>query len=651
MCGIFGIYNPAGVDPEELSRMSSALIHRGPDDEGSYIDQSIAIGNRRLSIIDLPGGRQPICSEDRTIWVSFNGEIYNYPILREELIRKGHIFQTHSDTEVIVHLYEEMGERLFERLTGMFAIAIWDAREKKLILARDRIGQKPVFYTQDGDKFIFASELKAILAADSTNFDIDFESIHHYLSLRFIPSPRTMFRQIKKLPPAHILVFREGEIKISQYWDFSFLSKVEITESEYLDRLRQRLIQTIESHSISDVPIGAFLSGGLDSSIIVAILAKDLGQSLKTFSIGVEEKDFDELPYARLVAERYHTSQIECYVDAHTAVQKLPDIVWHLDEPSDTIASCVFHAADLASRHVKVVMGGDGGDEIFAGFDRYAALQYISAYTLIPSLFRNRLIGPVLNRIPDNFAYKNSTQKLRWTHQLSFYPSIGERYAEATSFFRFNHLEKQALFSEALWEEVGHLNSSNIIIESFMNAPAEDLLDKMLYADLKTRLPEHSLMLTDRMTMAFGLEARSPFLDHELVEFQATIKSAMKIRGRRTKHLLRKLSRNYLPEQIVSREKQGFMFPMAYWFRKELSPFVKNFLVESHLVREGFIRQKTIARLIQEHLENRVDHHIRLWMLINLELWYQIYIKNHSLASLRDNIRICLEMPNHKSIT
>jgi asparagine synthase (glutamine-hydrolysing) len=370
MCGICGKYSEDGVNSAEMLRMLQSIAHRGPDDEGYYLDGCIGLANRRLSIIDLPGGRQPISNEDGTVWVVYNGEIYNHRQLRDALLTRGHIFRTKSDTEVIVHLYEELGEQFVEQISGMFAIAIWDARQQKLILARDRLGQKPLYYAHENRQFLFASEPKAILEASQQQREMDLTSMHHYLSLRFVPSPNTIFKHIKKLPPAHTLVLQDGIINVKPYWQLSFLDKLALTEAELLEALQEKLRSTLESHMISDVPVGALLSGGLDSSMIVAILSQDLKRKPKTFSIGVEEGDFDELPYARLVADYHGTQHTEQRVSANL-IQSLPKMIWHMDEPSDPIAACMFQAAELASRSVKVVLGGDGGDELFAGFDRY----------------------------------------------------------------------------------------------------------------------------------------------------------------------------------------------------------------------------------------------------------------------------------------
>jgi asparagine synthase (glutamine-hydrolysing) len=641
MCGICGKINLEGVNYDDLQLMCDTISHRGPDDEGYYTNGTIGLGMRRLSIIDLDSGRQPISNEDETLWIVFNGEIYNYQSLRKELKDKGHEFKTHSDTEVIIHLYEDMGEKCVERLSGMFAFAIWDEQKKKLFLARDRIGQKPLYYTQNGTKFIFASEVKAILATKEVKREIDIESLHHYLSLRFIPSPGTMFQSIKKLPPAHYLIFQNGSVTISRYWSLSFYEKLNYSEREMIEILKEKLEEVVESHLVSDVPVGSFLSGGLDSSMIVAMMDHVTTNQFKTFSIGVSEQDFNELPYARMVAEHYDTCHFEESVKSDL-IRLLPKIIWHMDEPSDPIAACMFHASKLASQHVKVVLGGDGGDEAFAGFDRYLGVNYIDRYNLIPGLIRQRMISPFLDAIPDSFTYKSLTQKLRWINQLSSLSSVGERYAEATMFFRFNEHDKQLLFGESLWHQLENLNSADVIIQQYNHANANDPIDRMLYTDFMTRLPEHSLMLTDRMTMAHSLEARSPFLDHKLVEVLASFPSNMKIRDRELKYLLRKVAEGYLPKEITQREKQGFMFPIAYWFKSDLYDFIKQILLNSSFVRDGFFRRERVSKLIEDHRRNKVDNHVRLWMLLNLQIWYWLYIDQYEIQQVEDMMQYYL---------
>jgi asparagine synthase (glutamine-hydrolysing) len=642
MCGICGKYSPSGVRTEEINSMLGTIVHRGPDDSGCYVKANIGLGSRRLSIIDLETGKQPISNEDGTLWVVYNGEIYNYQTLRAQLEAKGHAFHTNSDTEVIVHLYEEFGEHCVEQLSGMFAFALWDEPQQKLLLARDRIGQKPLFYSHDGADFLFGSEMKAILALHRQDLELDPLAMHDYLSLRFVPTPRTIFRHIQKLPPAHTLVFQDGQVRLRCYWQLSFREKLTISEPDILEALREQLKRTVESHLISDVPVGAFLSGGLDSSLIVAILSGDLEGKPKTFSIGVEESDFDELPFARMVAEQYKTQHMEERVSANL-IQSLPDMIWHLDEPSDPIAACMFQAARLASGHVKVVLGGDGGDELFAGFDRYVGARYIDMYSLMPLTLRRGLMGPMLDRLPDSFTYKSLTQKLRWVHHLSLQATAAEQYAEATCFFRFTHEGKRALYSDHVWKELGGRNSTVAITEPFNHAEADDLLDRMLYTDFVTRLPEHSLVLTDRMSMAHGLEARSPFLDHELVEFLAKVPAKIKVQNNQPKYLMRKLAANYLPAPILQREKQGFMLPIAYWFRTNLFPLVSQMLEHSYFVKAGWFKKANIQRLLDEHRNNRYDHHVRLWMLLTLDLWHQLYIQGVEQEALTEKLQeLCL---------
>ena len=637
MCGICGKYCSSGVEEAEVRRMAKALAHRGPDDEGYYLKGPIGLGHRRLSIIDLNTGRQPLANEDGSIWIIFNGEIYNYRSLKRDLEEKGHRFQTQTDTEVIVHLYEDYGAGCLDHLRGMFAFALWDEKQRTLFLARDRIGQKPLFYAQEGDSFWFASELKGLLTAPEIKRELDLEALHHYLSLRFIPPPQTMFRSIHKLPPGHYLIFREGRITIRRYWDLSFRDKLGGKDEEYVERLRAKMTETVQSHLVSDVPVGAFLSGGMDSSIIVALMAGLLPGRFKTFAIGVKEQDFNELPYARMVADRFRTEHIEEVVEADL-IGLLPRIIWHLDEPSDPIAACFFQASRLASSQVKVVLGGDGGDELFAGFDRYSGIRYIDYYALVPRWVREKIFGALIDRMPENFSYKSLSQRIRWMQQLAAFDG-GQRYAEATSFFRFNHRDKAALFPPDLWKSLAGLDSNEVIAGPYQRAPAEDPIDRMLYADLMTKLPEHTLMLTDRLNMAHGLEARSPFLDHELMELVAAFPSRIKIKGRRLKAVLREMAQDLLPGEILRRGKQGFMFPVAYWFRQPLYGFLQTFFQEARLIREGVINRKQVFKLLEEHRRNKLDHHVRLWMLLNLEIWYRLYLEQQSIEEIEGSIR------------
>jgi len=375
----------------------------------------------------------------------------------------------------------------------------------------------------------------------------------------------------------------------------------------------------------------------MDSSMIVAIMARDVGRQFFTFSIGVAEQDFNELPFARMVAEHFGTQHVEQVVGSDL-LHLLPRMVWHLDEPSDPIAACQQHAGALAAQHVKVVLGGDGGDELFGGFDRYRGLGLVTRYARIPAAVRAHAIAPLLARLPESFAYKNLPQQLRWMHQVAQQATIGRRYAEATCFFRFNHGAKEGLFTPEAWAQVGQSDSADIIAAAYERAEADNPLDRKLYADLMTRLPEHSLMLADRMTMAHGLELRSPFLDHELVELMASYPGNMKIRGGELKYILRRLAADYLPEPVARRSKHGFMFPIAYWLRDELHPLAERFLLDSQLVQQGLFRETAIRRLLDEHRQGRADHHVRLWMLMNVEVWHQMYIQQASIESVGDQL-------------
>jgi asparagine synthase (glutamine-hydrolysing) len=637
MCGICGKIGRKPVNKDELRQMAAAIKHRGPDDEGFYINGRVGLGHRRLSIIDLDSGRQPIANEDETVWIVFNGEIYNFPVLKEELEAQGHTFRTNTDTEVIVHLYEEMGEDCVQRLNGMFAFAIYDENKEQLFLARDRIGQKPLFYCQQNNEFVFASEVKSILAAENIVREVDFEAMHHYLTLRFIPPPLTMFKGICKLPPGNTLVYRKGKCRINRYWDLDFTEKLELSEAEFLAGLGQELERAVGSHLISDVPVGAFLSGGMDTSTVVALMAKIKQEPFPTFAIGVKEQDFNELPFARIVSEYCNTEHTEQVVSA-SLVELLPEIVWHLDEPSDSIAACMYYAARLAGQHVKVIMGGDGGDELFAGFDRYMGVGYINMYTMLPKFFRHGLLRPLFKALPDSFTYKSLVQKLRWMDQLSDF-NEGERYAEATAFFRFSHAQKEKLFSDKLWQELKDVDSNQIIVEFYNRPNAEDPIDRMLYADFRTRLAEHTLMLTDRMNMAFSLEARSPFLDHELAEYLAKFPSNLKIKGRQLKYILRKFAETVLPDSITCRKKQGFMFPVAYWFRNELYDFARTTLENSFFVQQGLFERDYVIQLLEDHRNNREDNHVRIWMLLNMEVWHQLYIEQLDLDTVIEKMR------------
>jgi asparagine synthase (glutamine-hydrolysing) len=500
------------------------------------------------------------------------------------------------------------------------------------LLARDRFGQKPLYWAWDGNRFLFGSEIKSILALRQQPASLDMGALDDFLTLRFVPGPNTMFAGINKIPPASLLILdvaagkTDGRpsVNLRRYWELQFSPKRTLSERAAISETRDMIREAVKIHMVSDVPIGAFLSGGLDSSTVVAMMSEQSVEPISTFAIGVQEEDFNELGFASELAAHCGTNHRQQVVSPNL-VQLLPDIVWHMEEPSDPVATCMYHAAALARHHVKVVLTGDGGDEMFAGFDRYWGFEWVRYYAALPATLRRGLLGPLLRRLPDNAAYKNLTQKARWVHELSFHEA-GRRYAEATVFFRFGAPDKAGLYTEETLANLYGRDPAACIARAFDSAVAENDLDRMLSADINTRLPQHSLMLTDRMTMAVGLEARAPLLDHRLAEEVATLAASIKAPGGSLKHLLREAAAPYLPQRTLHRPKQGFMFPLALWIKGPLAPVLNHLIENSALVAAGIFRREAMQQLMSEHLANQVDHHARLWMLLNLELWYRIYV-------------------------
>jgi asparagine synthase (glutamine-hydrolysing) len=622
MCGIAGIvgtFDPAGAD---IRRMLGALVHRGPDGEGVYSQGPATLGHRRLSIIDLAGGRQPLHNAEKTIWLVCNGEIYNYVELRAQLEADGHRFVTHSDCEVIIALYERHGDALLEHLRGMFAFALWDVRRQRLIAARDHLGQKPLFYIDQPDRFAFGSEIKTLLALDPRLRTLNLQALEQYLALRLIGPPLTMFKNVHKLPPGHLLTLeRGGRPQIRPYWDLSFEPKIEGKEDDLVDELEERICESLRLHMVSDVRVGAFLSGGLDSSLLVALLAKRIGaKDLPTFTIGLPYQRFDEAPHARAVAQLYGTEHHEeILTPSLTAI--LPSLIWHLDEPSDPLSLCAWHVSRFARRTVKVVIGGDGGDELFGGYDRYYGNVYAGHYGRIPAGIRRRVLGPALSLVPSSGWYKSAGHQLRWLHRLSFL-SGGERYAASLSYFYFDRPLREALLSPGVRAELAGFDPELVLKRPF-DSQGGDHVDRMLYADSKVRLPDHPVMISDRMSMAHGLEARSPFMDHRLAEFAARLDSSMKVRGRSLRYIQRKLAARYLPAEILSRPKQGFSSALPYILRDEYRALYDRYLRDSELVRAGIFERKPVNALLESHLAGHEDHGNRLWLLINSEVWYR----------------------------
>jgi asparagine synthase (glutamine-hydrolysing) len=631
MCGICGVIG--GVMDRERPRvraMMDALAHRGPDDADLHADQNAVLGHRRLTIIDLSAGRQPLGSDDGTCWITFNGEIYNYRELRAELEAAGHRFRTASDTEVLLQLYQRDGEACLARLRGMFAFAIWNSQTETLFAARDRFGQKPFFYAERGGRLLFASEVKGLLAHSDVAAEPEPVAIDYYLGLRFVPPPLTMFRGVQKLPAGHCLTWHRGELTVRPYWSLHYGHDHRRAEGDWIAELQERLDDAVRSHLVSDVPVGALLSGGLDSSLVTALMARHLGGQVPTFAIGSDQPTFDERPFAQQVAMHCGTHHRERTVTSDQ-LASIPRLVSCLDEPSDPIAACFYQASALASQYVKVVLGGDGGDELFAGFDRYVGFRWAGWYQALPAPLR-RAVAAAAARLPDSFAYKGPVQKLRWLVNVAEEQG-GRRYARMTTFFRFGSAEKQWLYGPELSSLLDSCDAEQAIIRPFESLAGEPVLRQMGFTDIATKLPEHTLMLTDRLSMAHGLETRSPLLDHKLAEFCATMPPRLHARGRVTKYALRKAASGLLPNEIIRRPKQGFMFPVAYWLTDQSLPDIRGRLVRGPAVQNGWIRAEAIDRLCAEHLAHRADHHVRIWMLLNLDAWYRIYMVSEAAGS------------------
>jgi asparagine synthase (glutamine-hydrolysing) len=632
MCGIAGKAGSTPVTESEVLRMCNAIAHRGPDDWGTFVEGGVGLGMRRLSIVDLAGGHQPMTNEDGTVVVVFNGELYNFPSLHDEVVAKGHRFKTRCDTEALVHLYEEYGEGMVARLRGMFGFAIWDRTRRRLLLARDHFGQKPLFYTERGGQLTFASEMKALLADDPSLAELSPQALDQYLTMRFVHPPETFFSRIRALPPAHYMVWEKGRGRIERYWNLNYGPKWDYSEDETLDRVDELLAETVKLHLLSDVPVGAFLSGGLDSTLIASYAARTLGSELRTFSMGIPYRDLNELPAAATVAARYGT-QHHAEEVTPSVVEDLPRLVSALDEPADPLSICLLHLAKMTARHVKVVLGGDGGDELFGGYDRYAADRWLDTYRAVPEVVRNTVAKQVLRRLPDQFTFKSVTHKLRWV-DLMARKTGGERYSESLQFFWFNEAHRAELYAPGFRQQLLDRRPDACLLELYATPNAEASIDRMMYVDCMSRLPGQSLTILDRATMAYSLESRSPFLDPRFAEFMARVPTTLKIRGRRLRYLERRLGERYLPPEVLARRKQGFASPLMYILEGEVRALAPRLLLDSELVRAGYLRAERMKQLVDEHLSRRYDHGNRIWLLLSAEVWYRRYISRRSEADL-----------------
>jgi asparagine synthase (glutamine-hydrolysing) len=627
--------------------MCNVLAHRGPDDEGvvllrgdQYLEArdpksfppvesgfEVAFGHRRLSIIDLSAaGHQPMCNEDATTWIVFNGEIYNFQETREKLVKKGHSFKSKSDTEVILHAYEEFGVECLNHLRGMFAFAIWDSKQRQLFMARDRLGKKPLVYLHQSGHFAFASEIKALLQIPGIGKKVNGSAIHHYLTYQYVPSPDTIFEGIKKLPPAHYLIYdREGNVKVERYWKlhFSPCGQTEMDLREISHRIRAELEESVKLRLISDVPLGAFLSGGVDSSLIVGIMAKFSEKPVKTFSIGFEEKEFDELSYARLVSNHFGTEHHEFIVKPN-AVEILPKLVWYYNEPfADSSAIPTYYVANMTRDYVKVVLTGDAGDENFAGYPRYLRSKLVALFSKIPQSMRRNLLPPFL-RVIAQFHWREKTFNRLAAFVESISSNQARNYAEQVKIF--NAEEKGNLYSPEFIQAVKGADSVEYLLSKFEEAEADNLIEQLLYLDINTYLPEDLLVKMDIATMANSLEARVPFLDHKFMELVAGIPSHLKLKGTKSKFILKTAFKDFLPDAVFKRRKMGFGVPVSRWFRNELKDYIYEILLDPTTLNRGYFRREGIERLLNDHVALRYDHSSKIWALLFLEIWFRVFI-------------------------
>jgi asparagine synthase (glutamine-hydrolysing) len=626
VCGIAGKLDFSGpVAPDQIARMCNAIRHRGPDSHGAFVEAGVGLGAQRLAIIDVAGGDQPISNEDGSVVVVQNGEIYNYVELREQLARRGHRFTTHSDTEVLVHLYEEHGEAMVRHLRGMFAFALWDERRRRLFCARDRVGKKPFFWARSGSCFWFASEIAALLEDAELDRTLDYRAIGAYLTLEYVPHPLTAFASIRKLPPACTLTVNEHGERVDRYWSLDYSSKLtDVPRDELEERAWAEIREATRIRLMSEVPLGVFLSGGLDSSAVVAAMAEESAKPVKTFSIGFAHEDFDELTYARRLAEHFATEHHEFRVEPD-ALAVLPKLVRHFGEPfADPSAVPTFYLAELARDHVTVALNGDGGDESFAGYERYLSATRTSHLDWLPDSLR-RIAPHVAGLVPEGAHPSSLASRMRrFAEVLAMDPAA--RYA--TRFSAFDATRRRRLLTPEFGAALDGVRPEAFLTDAWTNASADNQLDRMLATDVETYLPADLLVKVDIASMACSLEARSPFLDHRLMEFAASLPPEQKLDGTVGKILLRRVLARVIPPEILERPKKGFSVPIAHWFRDELRELPAEILLDPRTVDRGYFRRSEIEDLIREHRERIADHSRRLWVLLQLELWQREVVES-----------------------
>ncbi len=625
MCGIAGFISkeknvPRAERAALLDRMCRRITHRGPDEQGTIVKDRAALGMRRLSIIDLKSGQQPIFDCAGNLAIVFNGEIYNYQDLKKDLQARGHKFKTNSDTETIVHAYEEFGADCVRHLRGMFAFAIYDFAAETLFIARDRVGKKPLFYSlTEAGNFVFGSELKVLLEHGEISKEIDLAALDSYLTFGYVPEEFCIFKGVQKLAPGAFLTFKRGEVTTKQYWDFDYSPPAKIkTEAEYIEVLREKLKEAVKIRLISEVPLGAFLSGGVDSSAIVGMMSQFSATPVKTFSIGFNEDTFNELKYARIAAKHFGTEHHE-FIVTPDLVEIVDDLVRHFDEPfADSSALPTYMVSKMARDFVTVVLSGDGGDELFAGYTRYVTDKRRSGLGKLPRALRQNLLKPLSEALPHgtkgkNFLYNTSLDAV-------------DRYIDSVSYF--GKLKKNELYSQVFRENLnGNFGKAEKKYREIADrAGSENPTDKLLYLDSKTYLPSDILTKVDRMTMANSLEARVPLLDHELIEFVQTIPAELKLKGISTKYIFKKTLEGIVPHEILYREKQGFGVPINEWINSRLKDRIHGILSEKRTLERGYFEPRYIATLLAEHTKKRRDHSHALWILWMLELWHRQFV-------------------------
>ena len=622
MCGICGIANferPEVICKELVGRMNDTLSHRGPDDAGVYVAPGVGLGHRRLSIIDVAGGHQPISNEDGTVWVLLNGEIYNYSELRQRLLKRGHRFTTQSDTEAIVHLYEDRGEECFAELRGMFSIALWDGRQRKLVLARDRVGKKPLFYFSDGKQILFGSELKALLAAGNVPRTLDHQAVSDYFSLGYIPAPKTIYREVRKVLPGHYLVASANKLQTAQYWDLSFAEVQEKTEEQWCELLRHELCEATRVRLMSEVPLGAFLSGGVDSSAVVATMSRIMSRPVTTCSIAFDQKEYNESEFAQQVAAQFHTDHHEQLVQP-SAVEILDKLAWHFDEPfADSSAIPTYYVSAVARQHVTVALGGDGGDENFAGYRRYYfdyCENRLRGY--VPASLRHGVFG-VLGRYYPGLAWAPRIFRAKATFQALARSPL-EGYFNSMSIFRPD--EKPRLLTADFRHSLQGYDTVDVLRQYYDRADTTDPLSRVQYVDIKTYLTDDILTKVDRASMAVSLEVRAPLLDHKLMGVVASIPSSLKLRNANGKYIFKKALEPVLPREILYRKKQGFSVPLDHWFRRELRDLAHDAICSAD---DGILDQSYLQKIWNQHQKRQFNRSAYLWSVLMFRKWQQVF--------------------------